>query len=69
MRQARSAKVISQIHLEDIVAISIQRSLGQLNDEHTVGPTGLAVQLSVGNPALLLTWERHRNITITTLTD
>lgn len=69
MHQARSTKVSSQTHLEDIVPVSIQGSLGQLDDEHTVGPTGLTVQLSVGNPALLLTWERHENITITTLTN
>lgn len=42
--------------LENVVAVSIKRSLSQFNNEHTVGATGLSVQAGVSNLPLFLTW-------------
>lgn len=43
-------------NLENVVAIGIERSLSQFNDENAVGATGLSVQAGVCNLPLLLTW-------------
>lgn len=41
-------------HLQDVIAVSVQWRLRQFHCEHTVGATGLAVELSVGYPPFLL---------------
>lgn len=43
-------------NLENVVAIGIERSLSQFNNENAVGATGLSVQAGVCNLPLLLTW-------------
>lgn len=41
-------------HLQDVIAVGVQRRLRQFHCEHTVGAAGLTVELSVGYPPFLL---------------
>lgn len=53
---------MTSTNLQNIVAISIKRSLNQFDHEDAVGATGLSVQAGVCNLPFLLTWKTQERL-------
>lgn len=53
---------MTSTNLQNVVAISIKRSLNQFDHEDAVGAAGLSVQAGVCNLPFLLTWTTQERL-------